>query len=181
VYFDNLLAKYQMPWIIGAGAAFKPNQKLTLAMDLEYRNFGSQSVLLRDSLFLDPGGDNQEYFTEIPSDELWKNVFQARAGVEYLTTHSFGRIPLRAGFGYVPSFVPSTDEDGKSQITTSWRISAGTGIWWKQIHLDIAYAYQARDLEARAGSEEFTGTIDEAFWDINNKDHTVRATFTGYF
>ena len=182
VFFDNLLAKYEMPWMLGVGFAFRPNEKLTLALDGEYRNFGSQAVLLRDSLFLDPGGENEEFFTEIPGDDLWKNTFHARVGAEYMTTHDWARIPIRVGFGYVPSFVPSINEALETELTTSWLLTLGAGIWWSQIHFDIAYAYQTRDLEIREISlNEAEGVVESAGWDIQNKDHSIRATFTGYF
>ncbi len=183
VFFDDMIAKYEMPWMIGLGAALKPNERLTLAADLEYRAFDGRTVLIRDSVFLDPGGQNEEFFTELPADSLWDNVLQLRLGVEYLWNQSFATIPLRAGFGYTPSLVPSTnlvvsssDTTFTTEGTNGIMFSLGAGMWWNQIHFDIAYSYQNRDWDYA-----FLQGGDPRAIEQSSRNHFLNATFTGYF
>ena len=101
VFVDNQLIKYELPLMVGFGIAYKMSEKTTLATDLEYRGFGSANIKYRDSIFIDPAGNNEEYFTE--QDLGWKNVILARLGVEHMLDSRYGAIPLRAGVSYVPS------------------------------------------------------------------------------
>ncbi len=167
VYYDDLLAKYDIPLIVGMGLAYKVKDNLTLALDAEYRAFGSAKVKVRDSLFLDPGGENKEFFTE--KDPEWNNVFTIRTGMEFMKESRIGTIPIRAGFGYVPLPFPSVDANGNTSSTNSVSFSLGSGIWWSQIHLDWAYTYSTYSWERSDVFEE------------KNKDHHFNFTFTGYF
>lgn len=189
IYFDNLLAKYESPWMIGLGGAYQMNERTTLTADVEFRNFSSRGVQLRDSLFLDPGGENEEFYTEVSSDTLWSSVFQFRLGAEHLLQHSWGTVPVRAGFAYVPATVQSyepdslvMDQTGATNLastesrTNGMRLSLGTGIWWKQIHLDFGYAYMTRDWDTGTPGYARTGLFHQKF-----RNHTLNATFTGYF
>ncbi len=189
VYFDNLMAKYESPWMIGLGGAYQLNERTTVTADVEYRNFSSRGVQLRDSLFLDPGGENEEFYTEVSSDSLWNNVFQFRVGAEHLWQHAWGTVPVRAGFAYVPTTVQSYEPDtvivdatggatllATESRTSGVRLSVGTGIWWKQIHFDFAYAYLTRDWDTGNPGYARTGLFHQKF-----RNHSLNATFTGYF
>ena len=190
IYFDNLVAKYGSPWMIGLGSAYQFSERTTLTADVEFRNFSSRGVQLRDSLFLDPGGENEEFYTEVSSDSLWNNVFQFRLGAEHLWQHAWGTVPVRAGFAYVPTTVRSYEPENliidnntgaislgaKESRTTGVRLSAGSGIWWKQIHLDFAYSYLTRDWDTGNPGYSKTGIYHQKF-----RNHALNASFTGYF
>ena len=162
-YYGDNLAKYDIPWIVAVGLAYHPIEKLTLAADGELRSFGNSKIDSRTSLFLDPGGENIEYFDEIDPD--WQNVFHFRLGAEYMMESSIGQIPLRAGYGYLPLILTTYSADGSKSKTVRNTMSLGSGIWWEQIHLDAAYTYSFFDI---GGS-------------IKNKDHHLSLMFTGYF
>lgn len=161
-YYDDILVKYDVPLIIGGGASFKATEKLLFALDVEYKGFSSSKVEVRDSLFLDPGGDNTEFFTEV--DPQWNSVLSFRVGTEYKFNSKIGIIPVRAGLGLSPRVAPNNDLSTSTEST----YSLGTGLWWEQIHLDIAYSYSSYEWMRDPFLEK-------------NKDHHVNFTFTGYF
>lgn len=166
-YFDDLLAKYEIPWMVGVGAAYHLNEKTIITADAEFRAWDGRKVNMRDSVFLDPGSDNEEFFTEV--DPQWRNVFIIRAGAETMIGGPFSSsMPLRAGLGYVPIPAPSIDMSENLSTTTSTKLAAGSGLWWEQIHFDVAYTFTRMDWER--------GSITQ-----KTRDHHVSATFTGYF
>ncbi len=174
VYFDDLLAKYDMPLMVGAGVAYQVSENLLLAADAEYRHFSGGKIHLRDSLRIDPGGHNEEYFTEF--NPKWNNVFAVRLGGEYLHQTGIGLIPIRAGLGYVP--VPAPDEDitGDTSTVVNYSLSLGSGIHWSQIHLDWAYTFTTSE---RASNVDIYGL--PFFEEQKNRNHHFNFTFTGYF
>ena len=169
-YYDDLLAKYDIPLMVGAGVAYRVSENLLLAADAEYRHFSGGKVNMRDSLRIDPGGDNEEYFTKV--DPKWNNVFTVRLGGEYLHQTGIGLIPIRAGLGYVPVPSPNIDISGGTSTVVSYDFSLGTGIHWSQIYLDWAYTYSTADRET---ADPFA-TVEE-----KNRNHHFNFTFTGYF
>ena len=180
-YYDNILVKYDVPLIIGGGVSFKATEKLLFALDVEYKGFSSSKVKARDSLFLDPGGDNTEFFTEV--DPQWNSVLSIRVGTEYKFNSKIGILPVRAGFGYLPRVDPNyevaTPVSSDTTTATETAFSMGTGIWWSQIHLDFAYTYSTYD-KKMVGFNQETGALQDLFLE-KNKDHHVSFTFTGYF
>ncbi len=170
-YYDDILVKYDVPLIIGAGLSYQVTNELLVAMDAEYKGFNGSKVNVRDSLFLDPGGDNTEYFTEINPD--WNSVLSLRMGGEYKLKTDIGLVPLRAGFGFLPRVAPNQHFGplGNIETTTSTEVavSTGIGIWWEQIHLDWAYTYSTYEWEQL---DSYVQT---------NQDHHFNFTFTGYF
>jgi long-subunit fatty acid transport protein len=170
MYFDNLLAKYDMPLMVGAGVAFRASENLLLAADAEYRHFSGGKINLRDSLRIDPGGHNEEYFTKF--DPKWNNVFVVRLGGEYLRRTGIGLIPVRAGLGYVPVPSPNVDISGGTSTVVNYDLSLGTGIHWSQIHLDWAYTYSTADRET---ADSFATVAEK------NRNHHFNFTFTGFF
>jgi len=183
-YYDDLLAKYDMPLMVGAVVAYRASENLLLAADAEYRHFSGGKINLRDSLRIDPGGHNEEYFTKV--DPKWNNVFAVRLGGEYLRETGIGLIPLRAGLGFVPIPAPSWDidtlESGVIDTDTvkftseGYTFSLGTGIHWSQIHLDWAYTFTTSE---RAGNVDIYGL--PFFEEQKNRNHHFNFTFTGFF
>ena len=174
IFYDDLLAKYDMPLMVGVGVAYRASENLLLAADAEYRHFSGGKIDLRDSLRIDPGGHNEEYFTKV--DPKWNNVFAVRLGGEYLRETGIGLIPIRAGLGYVPVPVPDEDLAGDKSTSVDYDFSLGTGIHWSQIHLDWAYTFTTSE---RAGNVDLYGL--PYFEEQKNRNHHFNFTFTGYF
>lgn len=170
-FYDELLNKYEMPLMIGAGIAYNLTENFMLALDGEYRGYGSTKIKYRDSLVIDPGGDNEEFFTEYDPD--LSNVFLIHVGGEYLWHKSFGTIPLRFGFGYEPLPAVSHDEDGSTSTPVSYNFSVGTGIMWEQIYFDFAYTYSYINQDLLYYTSYYT--------EFKNRNHHLNITFTGYF
>ncbi len=165
-YYDNLLVKYYMPLMIGGGVSYQASENLLVATEMEYRPFASKQVDVRDSLKIDPGGNNIEFFTRV--DPEWNNVLIVRAGGEFLKETEYGIVPLRAGFGIAPIPAPNIDLTGAKTSSSGFYFSFGSGIHWEQIHLDWAYTYSSY--------KTTVGNIED-----NSNNHHFNFTFTGYF
>jgi len=102
--------KWKMPTMIGFGTSYQINS-LTLAADLEFRNYPKTEVTYRRNI-ADPSGEEVttgDYLTDkwwgsegneppfVPSLE-WRDLTQFRIGAEYMIETRFGTIPLRIGF-----------------------------------------------------------------------------------
>ncbi len=188
-FIDNQLTKYTLPLTIGAGLALNVSDNAVITADAEYRGYGSTKFKRRDSLRIDPAGNNEEYFTDI--DPEWNNVFSMRFGSEYRINSSIGMIPLRAGMGMVaipwPNrsasksphgnfnfphlvFLPFVKALNKDDTPIRYTYSLGSGIHWSQIKLDWAYTYSTVD-------RNWGETVIEA----KLRDHHFGFTFTGVF
>ncbi len=168
VFNSDILYKYEMPLMIGAGVGYQVNDDWLLAGDIEYRGFSGKKINFRVSQTINPGGSNIDSFIVI--DPSWNNSFSVRLGSEYIKSFDFGDVPLRAGFGYVPIPGPSLDAFGNSSTVVNYNFTAGTGIHWNQIHFDVAYTYTKTDSEYGP----YSGTFDY-------RNHTVDVSFTGVF
>ena len=123
-----------------------------------------------------------------------------RTGAEYLwsTGKSFApTVPLRCGFGYTqvpsPSYDISSDYTFVSDTltileiefptssTAQYNFSLGAGVYWSQIHLDVAYSYTAlsRKEPTVVFGQQFNGLI--TYGELKTKNHNLSMTFTGYF
>jgi len=165
-YIVDSLAKQDIPLSVSLGAAFFPNEKLTLTLDMTFQNYGSTKWYYNTLRFFEPNGERTDSYEKIPID--WNNTFGVGIGGEYLVDSKFGQIPLRAGFrfdqlpqpanytfvstnigyrldeadtlvAYELPTITTTRTAQDRQSTTS--ISLGTGIHWSQIEIDIAYMY----------------------------------------
>ncbi len=171
IYNDNLLVKVQVPWVVGAGFAYKIQPNWLGSLDMEYRPWSGKKLLVRDSIVILSGGDTREVFTT--QDGKWFNAFTVRAGTEYVwNTKSkiFPSVPLRAGVGYVPLPAPSypTADTSNTQSVTMYTLNVGTGVYWAQIHLDVAYTYS-------------TFNFDTGIGELKSRNHNLGMMFTGYF
>ncbi|MEA2031310.1 MAG: hypothetical protein U9N55_06930 [candidate division Zixibacteria bacterium] len=178
-YYDDIKIKYDIPWIIGVGVAYRATDKLLLSADGVYRAFGNSKTKVRDSVFLDPGSENEEFYTE--NDPDWTNVLDLRCGGEYMMQTGIGQVPVRAGFGISPLIYPAYDIndgtlDSTRQKTYSYSLSFGTGIWWEQIHLDCAYTYSSYDY-----TSDFITPEGIKYNKLNSKNYHFNLMFTGYF
>ncbi len=178
-YVIDQKTKYEIPLRLAFGLGFKPSEKWLLAADFDYQPFGGQQVLVLDSLFLDPGGDNEEFFTEY--DPEWSNVFRVRLGAEYMMEPGFAKVPLRFGFGYNPIPAPSVDEDLETSTTVDMNFSLGAGLHWEQIYLDWAYTYSTMDRDIATIGMFENGRVYPVTGTIENRHHHLQFSFTGYF
>ncbi|MBI5267183.1 MAG: hypothetical protein HY851_08125 [candidate division Zixibacteria bacterium] len=178
-YKDNNISRIAIPVQVGVGGAFKPNAKTTLALDVEVKPFSGKKIIIRDTLRLIPGAKDEEVTHDY--DPEWRNVIAFRAGGEYLLTTSsslFPTVPLRAGFGVVPLPDPNREEaiidlngdvHGIPTSTASGlNLSVGTGVYWTQVRLDLAYTFRS-----------YSRTV--GFVRSESRDHLFQLTFTGYF
>jgi len=159
--------KWKMPTMIGFGASYQLNE-LTLAGDVEFRNYSKTEVTYRKNI-ANPGGE------ETTTSLDWRNLTQFRIGGEYVVHTKFGNIPIRAGFRNDPKLftnmndsmevfmeahiyylepnvlflLPSYIKSKPGTETGSWVngnvFSFGTGIAWSQIKLDITFEFAKYD------------------------------------
>jgi hypothetical protein len=120
------------------------------------------------------------------TDQLWQDVFTVRMGAEYqweTGSELFPLVPLRVGFDYLPlnGSELRVDSvvilDSVYQVVTTakaidYNFSAGIGVHWQQIYLDLAYTYSTNDVVNRIYG------IDQT---LKNRYHHFNLTFTGYF
>jgi hypothetical protein len=184
-FIDDIVTKYEMPLMIGFGVGFKATENFLLAFDAEYRGFSSTKIKYRDSLVIDPGGDNKEFLTEYNPD--YDDIILFHFGGEYRTETSFGTIPLRLGLRYEPlparsgkrldprldlGFV-AADIEPREWTPVAYSVSAGAGIHWEQIHFDWAYTYTTINKDVNA--------LGQLFFESENLNHHLNMSFTGYF
>ncbi len=165
----DLLTKYDIPMIVGLGVGYHYSESWLFALDLEYRNFSSSKIKIRENLILVPGGSNIEEF-RILSDQVYNNVFIVRVGTEYLKKTGIGTIPVRAGLGYVPLPIANVNINGERSTSLSYQFSLGTGIHWNQIKLDLGYMYKTYNQKTTYFDSE-----------DNAQNHFLNASFTGNF
>jgi len=102
--------EWDMPTMLGLGASYEVN-KLTLAADLEFRNYSKTEVTYKRNI-ADPATDDVTtggYLTDSwwvkegrqpPSVRSleWRNLTQFRVGAEYVVSTGIGSFPVRVGF-----------------------------------------------------------------------------------
>ncbi|MCP4685547.1 MAG: hypothetical protein GY867_08855 [bacterium] len=195
IFWDDNVTELDMPFVIGGGVGYQVTEKLLLALDAEYRAFSGSEINVRDSIRLNPGEKDTEFFTS--SDPQWNNVLTIRAGAEYLWhtgSATFPLVPLRAGFGYVPIPSPNVTGDDIVFDTTAaailaepdlytesaamTNISLGTGLHWDQIHLDFAYTNRSLD---REDTKRLVQNNPYFQSETSTTDHIFNVTFTGFF
>lgn len=177
-YFNDLQLKYEMPLMLGLGFAYQAKENLLVAGDIEYRSFSGRKIYDRVGVKINPSGDNEEEFIEI--DPNWKSVFTFRLGAEYLKEQSFGTIPLRAGFGYVPLPDQDVDLSGNTSQPVQYNLSLGTGIQWEQIHFDIGYTYEIKDRNFSQIVQDELNTFALSAVE-EDRNHHITISFTGVF
>lgn len=177
IHIDNLVVELDQPLVLGLGLGVNVTDNLLMAADVEYRNFGSSMINVRDSLRLVPGAADIEFFSEV--DPHWNTSWVLRFGTEYVwnTGNSlFPEVPLRVGFGYIE--VPEPDVTGVDKITgelvyaktAQTRFSFGAGVRWDQVKLDMAYAVTSIDQENKFYVRK-----------QSSDNGTFNFTFTGFF
>jgi len=106
----DLENKLKFPQMFGLGASYKPDDKISLALDLQWANW--KNAFDKMSLSLSNGnnsnintmlGNNGNFSLDFPMD--WKDAVMVRLGAEYVLNED---ITLRGGFSYGSNPVPSS-------------------------------------------------------------------------
>jgi long-subunit fatty acid transport protein len=158
--------KWKMPMMVGLGTSYQLNA-LTLAADVEFRNYSKTKITYRENL-ANPAGN------EITTSLGWRDLTQFRIGGEYVIHTKLGNIPIRAGFRNDPqlykdvldsmevfmeehmyyvgdtlSLRPTYIKSKSGKETGSWVngnvFSLGTGIAWNQIKFDVTFEFAKYD------------------------------------
>lgn len=190
--------KWEIPLMLGFGASYQI-EGLTLAGDVEFRDFGS-SKLYYPEKWQTPNSP------ETSMDLNWNSLTQFRIGAEYLLQSKYGTIPLRAGFRNNPQVFSDLENTEISYVDYDWptgidaltlvnqsygnkvsgsTFSFGTGISWSQIKLDFTYELSQYKTEIMGeiygvSGDFFLGTPFE-LKDIEKKDNRFLVNFTGFF
>ncbi len=194
-YVDNIRAKQEIPLSAIFGLGWTPTDRMTLTTDFIYQAYGSVGYETLDSFLIEPNGDREDFFTEVPIN--WNNTIGIGAGIEYMLETSLGTIPLRGGLRYdqlprpknftisseeLIEVNPAAEPESRWEITDQKRViqvasdrtnaigfSIGTGIHWGRIHFDIGYRFTS-------GAET---NISETIVEYVDSDNDGFADFTG--
>ena len=213
-----------IPYTVGLGGSYRLTDNILLAADYQFRPFKREGEFRFE---MDPHQPDSA-FERLPTD--WYNLQQVRLGVEYTRETKYGLVPLRMGLRNEPMLIGSTtntvaifDErsnQGQSLQSTyflpltlpgatgdqvmGWTVAFGSGIYWSQIHLDIAfeftgYSYNEKNASLRmvrqcsscpetlpnVETDEWGRRVTDDFGSYSHKykDNRTRFSlnFTGYF
>jgi hypothetical protein len=181
LYHDDNLVEVEQPLVIGGGIGYRVMPNLLWALDLEYRGYSGKEIRQRDSLQLNPGGKDIEYFRTFETN--WNNVLAVRTGAEYIWTTGKAivpTVPIRAGFGYVQ--VPDANVDASLSTSTAAKTdwSIGSGIHWQQIYLDFAYLHSSVTWEIHTPAV-VVNDLTMLDSEMASTNHRFKVTFTGFF
>jgi long-chain fatty acid transport protein len=123
------------PLWLGAGIAFKPNDKLTFTADAQYTDWKEMDILPIN--FSNAGW--QLFFKEGADLTLrWDSKVQVRFGVEYKVSPSFA---LRGGYYYDPSPSPKATMNILLPELSYNFFTIGFGYKTNKINLDVCLEY----------------------------------------
>jgi len=106
----DLENEMKLPQMLGFGTSYKPNEKLSLALDLQWVNW--ENAFDKMSISLSNGdnanintmlGNNGSFALDFPMD--WKDAVMVRLGAEYILNED---VTLRGGYAYGSNPVPSS-------------------------------------------------------------------------
>lgn len=123
----------KLPQVVTLGFGYLLNEKIKLAIDINYIGWKSY-----DSLIID-FKQNTEKLADIHSARMYENVFIFRIGGQYQLTNKwtvrlgsyYDMTPVRAGY-----FTPETPDVNKIGIT-----SGATFLVTKKVHLDLSLLF----------------------------------------
>ncbi|MBD3403306.1 hypothetical protein GF420_10460, partial [candidate division GN15 bacterium] len=187
-FIDDQLIKYDLPIMFALGLSYNLTENLMWAFDAEYRGFEGRDAERRTEINI---SEDTETFETLELN--WQNVFTFRSGLEYMWetgSSAFPLVPLRAGFAYVPIPTPnaalnpnatSGDDLFDYSSTSGYNITAGFGLWWELVTIDIAYVYGSLDRESVVQLGTDMSNIEFIPVETRNRTHDLTLTFTGYF
>ena len=122
-------AELEMPMILGAGAAWRPSEQLTVSTDITWTNWSKYQ-------FIQNAIEKNPLTGERSSEDELEDTFTLRMGCEYLLIRKNYIIPLRCGVGYDPA--PAVD-----RVDDFFTVNVGTGIQlFERVNFDIGYEFR---------------------------------------
>lgn len=126
---DPRNAELDMPMILGAGVAWRPNDSLTISTDITWTDWSKYQ-------FIQDGGRENPVTGRATSMDKLKDTYTLRLGSEYLFVSGNYILPLRWGIGYDPAPAVDSADD-------FYTLNVGTGIQlFKRVNVDIAYEFR---------------------------------------
>lgn len=147
---DRVETRTTFPVTYGGGVAFMPNEKLTVAADIDLKPYSKVRMTIN------PESNNWRDINDY--DPGWQDLAQFRIGAEYMLDGGFAKIPIRAGFHNLPSLMTNgqvnvdtltgptwpefvvTTQPGGDQMSTNI-ISFGSGVHFDRVWFDVAYEF----------------------------------------
>jgi long-chain fatty acid transport protein len=139
------------PDALSVGMAYRPTERLTLELDLEWTwwsSYESLDIDLEDEV---PPAE----FVDISEDHDWRDVGAIKVGMEYVATERFS---LRAGYVFDNSPAPERTLDPRLPDSDQHNISLGLGYRKKDFSIDIVYIaviYEDREVDNNILSGEY--------------------------
>lgn len=124
---QEVVTRLTLPMVVSGGVAWSPVERLRLTGDLQWIDWSESGSLDLD--FLDDSLDDRQ---SLGYDDSWS----FRAGVE--VRHRPGQV-ARLGFAHVESPAPSTGSSPLVPDADRDEISAGLGLVWRDVGVDLAY------------------------------------------
>lgn len=142
-------SEINLPFCLSLGLAFKPNQRVTLALDVNYTGWSSYDTLKFDY------ATNSEPLEDTKLTKAYKNAFCFRLGAEWRVIE---RLTLRAGGYYDLSPVQSNYMSPETPDANRYGITAGLSYQAvKTLGLDVAVIYTA-------SGKRYGGSTDTGFY-----------------
>ena len=123
----------KLPHVLSIGLGYQPQERFTLALDLNFVGWSSFDTLAYDF------EENTRDLDDISSARLYKNTFTFRMGGEYSLTE---RMHVRGGIMYDTS--PARDGFVSPELPDANRIGLSAGIGASlnaQLSVDLSYSY----------------------------------------
>lgn len=125
------------PQTIGAGAAWKPHDRLRLLGQIDWLNWSSAYESLEVSL---SNGNNPDLPASLRDDIpfKWEDRFVFRGGLEFAATPA---LDLRLGYSYGKSPVPDETLTPMTAAIMEHTVATGMGWRWGRYEFDLAYQW----------------------------------------
>jgi hypothetical protein len=148
--------RVEMPWRFGVGVCWDPAADLSLALDVETRNFrGNQIIAI---------GDAGTTLTPLSASD--DNVTPVRLGAEYRLRAGSWVVPLRAGVRSVPTLYADRRDGVAGDQATGLALSGGIGVARGRLRADVAYSRASYERETTTGDATATTTRTYGTWTL---------------
>ena len=122
-------AELEMPMILGVGAAWRPNEQLTVSTDITWTDWSKYQ-------FIQNGIEKNPLTGERSSEDELEDSFTLRMGCEYLLIRKSYIVPLRCGVGYDPA--PTV-----GRVDDFFTVNMGAGIQlFERVNFDFGYEFR---------------------------------------
>jgi hypothetical protein len=177
-----------IPYTVGIGGSYHLTDNILLAADYQFRPFGREGQFQYQN---DPHQPDSSYETA-PTD--WYNLHQVRLGIEYMRETKYGMVPLRLGLRNEPMlignttnavavfdersdqgqalrssyFLPLTVSGATGDQVMGWTLAFGSGIYWSQVHLDIALEFTGYSYDEKNASLRMVRQCSDCYENVPN-------------